>query len=67
MLSEGQSMKRTRISEWPRLNISLHPRTVEALEAEAEERGLSVSAIVRDTLDRAYRPEADLLTLLRQG
>jgi Ribbon-helix-helix protein, copG family len=53
-------MKRTRISEWPSVHVNVNPRTLEALEDEAEERGLSVSALVREALDRSVRPAASL-------
>jgi Ribbon-helix-helix protein, copG family len=51
-------MKRTRISEWPAVRVSLNPRTLERIEAVAEQRSLSVSAVIREALDRAYRTEA---------
>jgi hypothetical protein len=54
-------MKRTtRVSEFPTIKIAIHLRTLEALEAEAEERTLPVSAVVREALDRAVRPAASL-------
>jgi hypothetical protein len=53
-------MKKTRISEWPKVRVTVNPRTLEALETEAEERALPVSAIVREALDRAVRPAASL-------
>jgi hypothetical protein len=56
-------MKKTRVSEFPTIRVAVHPRTLEALEAEAEERALPVSAIVREALDRAVRPTASLRTL----
>jgi hypothetical protein len=51
-------MKRTRVTEWPVVRLNLSPRTLERIEAQAEDRGLSVAAIVREALDRAYRTEA---------
>jgi hypothetical protein len=57
-------MKRTtRISEFPTIRVAVHPRTLEALTAEAEERALPLSAVVREALDRAVRPTASLRTL----
>lgn len=47
-------MKRTRITEWPTVRTTVNPRTLEALQAEAEERALSVAAVIREALDRAY-------------
>jgi hypothetical protein len=58
---------RTRISEFPKIRVAVHPRTLEALEAEAEERALPVSAIVREALDRAALPAATLRVLKPQG
>jgi hypothetical protein len=58
---------RTRISDFPTIRVSVNPRTLEALEAEAEERALPVSAIVREALDRAVRPAASLGVLKPQG
>jgi hypothetical protein len=51
---------RTRISEWPTVRVTVNPTTFEALESEAEERALPVSALVREALDRAVRPTASL-------
>jgi hypothetical protein len=56
-------MKRARISEWPALHVNVNPRTLELLEEEAEERGLTLSAVVRMALDRAVEPTASLRTL----
>jgi hypothetical protein len=57
-------MKRaTRVSEFPTIRVAVNPRTLEALEAEAEERALPLSAIVREALDRAVRPTASLSVL----
>jgi Ribbon-helix-helix protein, copG family len=56
-------MKRVRISEWPAVHVNVNPRTLEALEDEAEERGLSVSALVREALDRSVRSAASLSVL----
>jgi hypothetical protein len=54
-------MKRTtRVSDFPTIRVAVNPRTLEALEAEAEERALPVSAIVREALDRAVLPAASL-------
>jgi len=54
-------MKRTtRVSEFPTIRVAVHPRTLEALSAEAEERALPLSAIVREALDRAVRPAPSL-------
>jgi hypothetical protein len=60
-------MKRTRVSDFPTIRVAVHPRTLEALEAEAEERALPVSAIVREALDRAVFPAASLRVLKPQG
>jgi hypothetical protein len=49
---------RTRVTEWPMVRLNVNPRTLESIEAQAEERALSVSAVIRETLDRAYRTEA---------
>jgi hypothetical protein len=58
-------MKRTRVSDFPTIRVAVHPRTLEALEAE--ERALPVSAIVREALDRAVFPAASLRVLKPQG
>jgi hypothetical protein len=49
---------RTRISDWPLVQANISPRTMERLEEVAEERALSVAALVREAVDRVYRPEA---------
>ena len=57
----------TRISEYPTIRVAVHPRTLEALSAEAVERSLPLSAIVREALDRAVRPSASLSVLKGEG
>lgn len=54
---------RTRVSEFPTIRVAVNPRTLEALEAEAEDRALPLSAVVREALDRAVRPAASLRAL----
>jgi hypothetical protein len=54
---------RTRLSEYPTIKVAVSPRTLEALNDEAEERGLSLSAVVRMALDRAVSPAASLHVL----
>jgi hypothetical protein len=54
----GEAMKRARITEWPAVRVNVSPETLERIEAQAERRALSVSAVIREALDRAYRPEA---------
>jgi hypothetical protein len=51
-------MKRTLISQWPSIRVTVNPRTLDRIEDAAERRSLSVSAVVREALDRAYRTEA---------
>jgi len=51
-------MKRTRVTAWPAVQVNLNPRTFERIEAQAEQRALSVSAVIREALDRVYRTEA---------
>jgi hypothetical protein len=51
-------MKRTRVTDWPSVRLNLNPATLERIEAQAEQRALSVSAVIREALDRAYRSEA---------
>jgi hypothetical protein len=51
-------MKRARVSEFPKIRVAVNPRTLEALRVEAEDRALPVSAVIREALDRAYRPAA---------
>jgi hypothetical protein len=51
-------MKRTLISQWPSIRVTVNPRTLERIEDTAERRSLSVAALVREALDRAYRAEA---------
>jgi hypothetical protein len=58
---------RTKVSEFPTLKVAVHPRTLEALEAQAEERALPVSAIVREALDRAMASSASLRVLKPEG
>jgi hypothetical protein len=47
-------MKRTRISEWPSVRVTLNPRTLERIAAQAEQRALSVAALVREAVERTY-------------
>jgi hypothetical protein len=47
-------MKRRRISDFPAIRVHLNPRTLERIEAQAEQRALSVSAVIRETLDRVH-------------
>jgi hypothetical protein len=54
---------RTRVSEFPTIRVAVNPRTLEALSAEAEERALPLSAVVREALDRAVRSTASLSAL----
>jgi len=49
-------MKRTRISEWPKVRVTVNPRTLQRIEAEAEQRSLSVAAVVREALEDSFRP-----------
>jgi hypothetical protein len=49
-------MKKTRISEWPVLYIQVHPDTKERIEARADERGLTVSVLVREALAELVAP-----------
>jgi predicted DNA-binding protein len=46
---------RQKISQWPALSVRIPPEILDHLEAQAEERALPVSVIVREVL-RAYRP-----------
>jgi hypothetical protein len=49
---------KAKVTNWPTVRLFVHPATLAAIEAQAEQRALSVSALVREALDRAYRPEA---------
>jgi acetolactate synthase regulatory subunit len=49
-------MKQTKISEWPTVKVNVNPATLEQIAAQAERRGFSVAAVVREALDKAYRP-----------
>jgi hypothetical protein len=51
-------MKRTLISQWPSIRVTVNPRTLDRIEEAAERRSLSVAAVVREALDRVYRTEA---------
>jgi hypothetical protein len=51
----------TRITEYPTIKVAVPPRVLEALSAEADERSVPLSAIVREALDRAVRPSASLI------
>jgi hypothetical protein len=51
-------MKRTLISQWPSIRVTVNPRTLDRIEDAAERRAISVAAVVREALDRAYRTEA---------
>jgi hypothetical protein len=53
----GESMKRVRITDWPVIpKVNVNPTTFARIEDEASDRGLSVSALVREALDARYRP-----------
>ena len=60
-------MKRTRISEWPAVKVNLNPATLEVIEERAEERALSVAALVREAVDRAYGPKMRTLSELSKA
>jgi hypothetical protein len=47
-----------RVTEWPIVRLNVHPATLAAIEAQAERRALSTAAMIREALDRVYRPEA---------
>jgi hypothetical protein len=51
-------MRRTLISQWPSIRVTVNPRTLDRIEEVAERRSLSIAAVVREALDRAYRTEA---------
>jgi hypothetical protein len=52
------NLKRTRITDWPVVQVNVNPQTLEVMERQAEQRALSVSAVIREALDAAYRQEA---------
>jgi hypothetical protein len=51
-------VKRQYLSEWPKINAYVEPSIREKLEAEANHRALSVSAIGREALAQKYREPA---------
>ena len=51
-------MKRRRITDWPEVHVFLDPQTLERIARAADRRALPISALIRETLDRAYRTEA---------
>jgi hypothetical protein len=54
----GETVKRTQVTEWPAVRVTVNPETMERIEAYADRRAVSVSAVIREALDRVYRPEA---------
>jgi hypothetical protein len=56
-------MRKTRVTAWRSLRVTVNPSVLEALEAEASERAVPVSIVVREILDRAVRPSASLRAL----
>jgi hypothetical protein len=44
-----------RITDWPIVRLNVNPATLERIEAQAEQRALSMAAVIREVLDRAYR------------
>jgi hypothetical protein len=50
--------ERTKVTEWPEVRANINPQTLERIEAAREERALSVAALIREALDRAYRHKA---------
>lgn len=53
-------MRKTRVTEWRSLRVTVSPSVLKALEAEAEERAVPLSIVVREILDRAVKPSAAL-------
>jgi hypothetical protein len=51
-------MKRTKVTDWPMVTANVNPTTLERIEADSEDRGLSVPSLVRLALDSVYRPKA---------
>jgi Ribbon-helix-helix protein, copG family len=51
-------MKRRRISDWPEIRVNVNPRTLERIEAQAEQRALPMSVVIREALDRYYGQRA---------
>jgi hypothetical protein len=47
-------MKRTLISQWPSIRVTVNPRTLDRIEEAAERRSLSKAAVVREALDRTF-------------
>jgi predicted HicB family RNase H-like nuclease len=47
---------RQKMSQWPAVFVRVRPEVFDRIEAQAEERALSVSAVIRETLDRAHKP-----------
>jgi hypothetical protein len=47
-----------KISQWPAVFVRVDPEVFARIEAEAAQRTLPASVIVREVLDRAYRSEA---------
>jgi len=50
--------QRTKITDWPEVKVNLNPQTLQRIEAAREERALSIAALIREALDRAYRHKA---------
>jgi hypothetical protein len=57
---KGEAMRKTRVTAWRSLRVTVAPTVLEALEAEAEERAVPVSIVVREILDRAVKPATSL-------
>jgi Ribbon-helix-helix protein, copG family len=51
-------MKSTRVSEWPKVHVNVSPATLARIERMADQRALSVAAVIREALDRAYGQRA---------
>jgi Ribbon-helix-helix protein, copG family len=54
----GDIVKTVYLSRYPALNVRVKPETLERITAIAEVRGTTVSAIVREVLDRTFTPRS---------
>jgi Ribbon-helix-helix protein, copG family len=51
-------MKQTRVSAWPKVHVNVSPATLTRIERLADQRALSVAALIREALDRYYGQRA---------
>jgi hypothetical protein len=58
-------LKTTYVSQWPALSVRVSPEVFAQIAAQAEERAVPMTSIVREALDRAYGSRPRTLSEVR--